>query len=204
MLPRTPTLLLLSLLLSHAASTRIGCYFQRPCIFSDSDCDRAIALIPSLATFTFDPAFPGHSSSPKPLDLHLSTPSHQRTYVLPAAFHAGSCIVLVTSTTRNRSRLRDLRPPKGVKAATEMHTKVWPVAKARAAEIVDFCQLRTHYLDGMAGRLEERTLLKRWPFSFQVTVRGAPHRTRMAGRGKVRIWGVSRHHYYDQMFNVYE
>lgn len=94
-----------------------------------ADCRAAIDIIPAG---TYLPS----GSLEKPLGLHMPA-RHRRKFLLPAAFRAGTCIVLVETLVSSRHDFHGIPPP--VDAASAMYRVVWPTARRLAGQLVEQC-----------------------------------------------------------------
>ncbi|MCJ1251124.1 hypothetical protein MMC30_008355 [Trapelia coarctata] len=149
------------------------CYNELYSVENIADCYSAIDLIP--AGFSIDHSR-FHPKEPYPITVRLSAADRRRKILLPAAFNAGRCLILVQSTT-NPS---DVHPPKN--AATAMHLSMWPNVKRLAQKVVDKCLLTTsHLLGHQGGEVEGESTLEKHRFAYKITVRAKP-----------RFWDVSK------------
>lgn len=148
-------------------------------ISSLAHCRAAIDIIPSNTT-SFDPASPGERNQAHPLDVHLTHPSRNRQFFLPAAFRSGTCVVIVEPNYRQPP----VAVPPPLQAASIMYFQIWPAVKRAATLITERCQLRNRW--GDVGRFNARILLDGHWFYYSVMVRPAPRN--MPGEGwKVRF-----------------
>ena len=137
-------------------------------IANSSDCDAAIALIPSgRPEFQVDAAARYGGESSRPIALTW-TGREQLTgplkISLPAAFVSRSCMVLV------RGVKGQTRPPKTSNAASLMLFYFWPKVKHHAQRISRECvQGRNEN-----GALTQLLLLDGWSYQYVVEMLGAP------------------------------
>lgn len=113
-------LLLFSHLVLHtSAKSQISCFSQDPPRQRLGDCDAALNMIPNgVQDLGVDLGHLYPSDSKKPISLQFEHPGRNRTYLIPAAFRFGTCVILVGSLGWNP------HPP--VKAVSAMYFKVWP------------------------------------------------------------------------------
>ena len=140
-----------------------------------NDCNNAIAMLPGG----------GLHLHPEPNKLGTHTPGQlpefnlyrhphhaqvgrERKFFLPAAFRAGSCLVLVRPETSNKPDKMDPYGPS--EAAFYMWTLIWPQVKRIATNIVKECALTTD--DEPVGEVIKETRLGDKSFRYQVGVMG--------------------------------
>jgi len=169
-----------------------------------SDCHAAINMIPSGA-YHLDGQ---HLSQP----LHFYRPPQyrDRTFLIPAIFRSGTCIVAVFAYP-SIHELHTGRAHAPKKAATAMYNVIWPHVRSNATQITQRCltpvpkagakggdQTVTHDLKG--GAMRTSISLGKASFPYAVDVRGLPKG--MPGDGwKVQLHPEER----DAIsFNVYE
>ena len=159
---------------------------SRAAVRSTSDCEAAIAIIPSPAYY-FDSASPGDAREANPISVYLDHSSRNRTFALPAVFRSGSCLVIVHPIGR------PLAPQLPVRAASAMNFQFWPDVKRVATMITTECRETIKNRD--VGSAEGNVHLDGQPFCYDVEITGAPREMPRDG-WKVRLGYM--------WYNVYE
>jgi hypothetical protein len=132
-----------------------------------SDCYSAIALIPNGQLNPDPKNFPAGGK----LDLQFAPFARDALYLVPAAFHSGTCVVTVEaydSTTHGK-------PPLPTGVAFAMYKNMWPNVRTQATRIVHDC----HYLTPgniWKGAVITRSMLGDYPYPYHVRVARTPER----------------------------
>jgi hypothetical protein len=141
--------------------------YEHP-IANSSDCDAAIALIPSgRPEFQVEDAARYGGGSNKPIALTWTGREQllgPLKVSLPAAFVSGSCMVLVRGVKGQG------RPPKTSRAASLMIFYFWPKVKQHAQRISQECVRGRNE----NGALTQLLLLDGWSYQYVVEMLGAP------------------------------
>ena len=169
------------------AHGQISCFYQDPPQQALADCRAAINLIPNgVKDLHLDPTKldPLDKNERRPISLYRRPSSSQRKYFLPAAFHSGSCMVLVRSAQQHGARPE---PPEE-KLAYAMYFKLWPNVRRMADRILRICPRQTPENHSWFGGLQTWTWLQRWQFWYYVTVRWAPTVTARDGEKMLLDW----------------
>ena len=155
-----------------------------------ADCAAAIDMIPNGFFINHERLGEAgqvhqHTKRPNGPDLYLwNTDRSLRPpkYLIPAAFVAGVCVVLV-DTIRNRDT-NDPPPPSPLPAngplgaATALYTIVWPNVRIWAQHIIDVCIMHSdnnrngeQYVMGFA---DTYSMLLGWRYNYTVALHTAP------------------------------
>jgi len=118
-----------------------------------------------ISCLTQDPPRQRLADSKKPISLKFEHPGRNRTYLIPAAFRSGTCVILVSTLGSYP------HPP--ANAASLMYFKVWPNVRKAAGKIVQKCSQQTPRWSWF-GWVLAWSWVNQWQFHYIVEVRWAP------------------------------
>ncbi|MCJ1246317.1 hypothetical protein MMC30_003523 [Trapelia coarctata] len=136
------------------------------------DCQAVIDMIPA-GHFEVEP---GDRLSRVPaIDLHIPNKKRSRSFILPAAFHSGTCLITVRA---DRQENTVPHPAPFANAASKMYSTVWPNVRRQAKRIVQECLVEEPPKAGdcVAGEVLTRSQLGNTWFSYLVNLRPAPRK----------------------------
>ncbi|MCJ1246473.1 hypothetical protein MMC30_003681 [Trapelia coarctata] len=131
-----------------------------------TDCMHAIAMIPS-GEFTVDPR---HATAGQKLDLTFPPHSRDTTFLVPAAFHYGTCAIMIDAS--DSATRRKPSPPEN--AASQMYSVVWPRVRDVAGMVAKTCRRWNHNRGNWKGFVLTKSMLGEYSYSYFVSVGGTP------------------------------
>jgi hypothetical protein len=142
------------------------------------DCSSALKMIPTGRLYVHPE--PHRLGSPARLSLYKYPPmlpkplpnATERSYLFPAAFHSGSCLILVAATSRSLFPLNQYRGPRD--AATAFYFIIWPNVRSLATRIIRGCNIHSRAED--VGFVNTISTLDngKYEYSYRVMVTGVP------------------------------
>ena len=134
-----------------------------------SVCMLAISLIPS-GEFTVDP---GYAATDGKLDLHLCTNARDQKYLIPAAFHYGTCAIMVDASESVTPGKKQQPPLNG---ASQLYSVVWPRVREVATKTARLCYGWNDNKPNWKGSVLTKSKLGEYEYEYPyyVSVAGTP------------------------------